>query len=105
VSRSTTYERACWKYAGKPSLIGSVELAALTSASVPISMVPPKPPFVFGQRKPIDPAVTSVSQSRTAPPIERRSRVRREMPWTGSWRSERRACGVSAWGLSAGARW
>ena len=66
---------------------------------------PSKPPREFGHRKPMEPAATSVIQSRAAPPIERRRRVRREMPWTGSWRSERRACGVRAWGLSAGARW
>ncbi len=79
--------------------------AALMSAIVPILITPPKPPFELGHRKPMEPAVISVSHSSTAPPMERRSSVRREMPWTGSWRSERRACGVRALGLSAGARW
>ena len=75
------------------------------SAIVPIVTSLPNPPRAFGHRKPIEPAATSVSQSSVAPPIERRRSVRREIPWTGSWRSERSACGVSAWGLSAGWRW
>ncbi len=75
------------------------------SSIVPISISLPKPPFWFGHRKPMEPKVTSVIQRRAAPPMERRRSVLREIPWTGSWRSERRACGVRAWGLSAGARW
>ena len=84
---------------------GSDEFAALISAIVPILITLPKPPFAFGHRNPMDPAATSVSHRSVAPPSERRSSVRREIPWTGSWRSERSACGVSACGLSAGWRW
>ncbi len=61
-----TNARANAKYAGKPCSIGSAELAVLTSSSVPIGSLPPKPLARFGQMNPSDPAVISRSQSADA---------------------------------------
>ena len=53
---------------GSPRSIGSAELAVLTSSSVPIGSLPPKPLARFGQMNPIVPALISRSQSATRLP-------------------------------------
>ena len=77
-------ERARDGEVGREALVRSAgaELAVLTSSSVPIGSLPPKPLDRFGQMNPIVPAVTSSSQRPTPAPSERRMSWRRDRPWT-----------------------